>query len=91
MDDDGDGVPDGCDVCPDADDNLPGQQDDDDGDSVINCVDQCRGVDDAIYAPECEGAIPTLSAWGLTVLALILLVLAKVAFRPRSRIANSES
>ncbi|MCH7994401.1 MAG: IPTL-CTERM sorting domain-containing protein [Planctomycetes bacterium] len=90
LDNDGDGVPDGCDVCPNADDNLPGQQDDDDGDGVINCVDQCRGADDAIYAPECEGAIPTLSAWGLTVLALTLLVFAKVAFGRRSRIANSE-
>ena len=90
LDNDGDGVPDGCDVCPSTDDNLPGQQDDNDGDGVINCVDQCRGADDASYTPQCVGAIPTLSAWGLTVLALTLLVLAKVAFGRLSRIANLE-
>ena len=90
LDNDGDGVPDGCDACPGTDDNLPGQQDDDDGDGVLNCVDQCRGADDAIYTPQCVGAIPTLSAWGLTVLALTLLILAKVAFGRRSRIAKSE-
>ncbi len=39
-----------------------------------DCDDQCPGVDDAVFAPECEGAIPTTSQWGLIVLTLLLLV-----------------
>ena len=52
-----------------------------DGDEVINCVDQCPGVDDALFAPGCIGAIPTLSQWGLITLALLLLIGAKLRFR----------
>ncbi|MCH8914079.1 MAG: IPTL-CTERM sorting domain-containing protein, partial [Planctomycetes bacterium] len=55
---------------------------DEDGDGFLDCVDQCRGVDDAIFAPACDGAIPTLSEWGLAILALLLLVGGKVYFRP---------
>ncbi|MCH7729294.1 MAG: IPTL-CTERM sorting domain-containing protein [Planctomycetes bacterium] len=47
---------------------------DSDGDGVPDCDDQCPGVDDAVFAPECEGAIPTTSQWGLIVLTLLLLV-----------------
>ena len=56
---------------------------DEDGDGVLDCVDQCRGVDDAIFAPECDGAIPTVSEWGLVILALLLLVAGKVYFGRR--------
>ena len=73
ADADGDGVPDGCDDCPGSDDNLPGARDDTDGDGVLNCNDRCPVVDDTVFAPECEGAIPTTSEWGLVVLTLLLL------------------
>ena len=82
-DGDGDGVPgngDGCDQCPDNDDTVPGARDDADGDGVLNCNDKCNGVDDAVFAPECKGAIPTTSQWGLTVLALLLLTGGKIFF-----------
>ncbi|MCH8148155.1 MAG: S8 family serine peptidase, partial [Planctomycetes bacterium] len=88
LDADGDGVPDGCDACPGADDSLPGQQDDDDGDGVMNCIDKCPGVDDVVYAPECQKAIPALSVWGLIVLAVTLLVLAKIKFGRRRLDSN---
>ena len=55
-----------------------------DGDGVPDCTDQCRGVDDAIFAPDCEGAIPTMSEWGLVILALLLLVVGKVYFSRRA-------
>ena len=58
---------------------------DEDGDGILNCVDQCRGVDDAVFAPECDGAIPTVSEWGLAVLALLLLVVGKVYFGRRAQ------
>jgi hypothetical protein len=83
---DGDGVPDGCDICA-GDDNAPGATDDDDLDGVINCNDLCNGVDDAVFGPECEGAIPTVSEWGLVVLALLLLVAGKVYFGRRENLA----
>lgn len=38
------------------------------------------GVDDAIFSPQCVSAIPTVSAWGLVVLALLLLTGAKLVF-----------
>ncbi|MCH7926349.1 MAG: IPTL-CTERM sorting domain-containing protein, partial [Planctomycetes bacterium] len=80
ADADGDGVPDGCDQCPDSDDNAPGAGDDDDGDGVVNCNDRCPGVDDTVFAPECKGAIPTTSQWGLIVLTLLLLAGGKIFF-----------
>ena len=46
---------------------------DSDGDGVPDCHDQCLGVDDAIFAPDCVGAIPSVSTWGLIVLSLLLL------------------
>lgn len=44
---------------------------------------QCPGVDDAVFAPDCEDAIPTVSEWGMIVMAL-LLAGAKVYFNRRS-------
>ena len=60
-------VPDECETLPDAD--LDGAPD---------CSDLCPGVDDAVFAPGCVGAIPAVSQWGLVVLALLLLILAKL-------------
>jgi hypothetical protein len=37
-------------------------------------------VDDAVFAPGCKDAIPTVSAWGMVVLTLLLLTGAKVHF-----------
>lgn len=89
LDRDGDGVPDGCDGCPDDENKTdPGQcgcgrldTGDTDGDGVLNCIDLCNGVDDAVFGPECDGAIPTVSQWGLIVLTMLLLVAAKLSFR----------
>ncbi len=80
LDDDGDGVPDGCDECPGSDDGAAGALGDADGDGVLNCNDECDGVDDTVFAPECEGAIPTTSEWGLVVLTLLILVGGKIYF-----------
>jgi hypothetical protein len=57
---------------------------DDDGDGVANCNDQCPGVDDGVFAPDCQTAIPTISEWGLVILALLLLVAGKVYFGRRA-------
>ena len=87
MDTDGDTVPDFCDRCgPEGstdDDLAPGSLEDADGDGVLNCNDLCDGVDDAVFGPKCEGRIPTMSSWGLVVLALLLLVSSKVYFGRR--------
>ncbi|UCE58270.1 MAG: hypothetical protein JSU63_12600 [Phycisphaerales bacterium] len=85
-DSDGDGVCDSDDGCPDdptkidpgicgcgIDDNV-----DTDGDSTPDCVDQCPGIDDATFAPCDAEAIPTVSTWGLVIVALLLLIVAKV-------------
>jgi hypothetical protein len=61
-----------------------------DGDGVPNCEDQCPGIDDTIFGPgtgratSCVGAIPTVSEWGLMILALLLLVAGKVYFGRRA-------
>jgi hypothetical protein len=60
---------------------------DNDGDGFLNCVDQCAGADDAVFAPGCKGAIPTVSEWGLVILALLLLAAGKVYFGRRSATA----
>ncbi|MCH8147213.1 MAG: thrombospondin type 3 repeat-containing protein [Planctomycetes bacterium] len=96
-DGDGDGVPgngdcvalggESCDCCLDADDGEAGALGDDDGDGVRNCNDKCNGVDDAVFGPECDGKIPTVSEWGLVVLALLLLVAGKVYFGRRKELA----
>jgi hypothetical protein len=58
-----------------------------DGDGVLDCVDVCPGVDDNIFAPGCMQAIPTVSEWGLVVLALLLLVAGKIYFSRRTATA----
>ena len=81
-DTDGDGV---C----ESDDLCPGEPDiDSDGDSVPDCLDQCPGIDDTIDfdadgVPDCVQAIPTVSAWGVVILALLLMVGGKVYFGGR--------
>jgi hypothetical protein len=100
VDADGDGCYDGptCvpfDECPDdANKCAPGvcgcgvpDVGDDDGDGFLNCVDECAGVDDAVFAPGCVGAIPTVSEWGIAVLALLLLAAGKVYFGRRTAVA----
>jgi hypothetical protein len=62
---------------------------DDDGDGVPNCIDCLPGVDDAIFCPGCDypdcgDAIPTISEWGLVILALLLLAAGKVYFGRRA-------
>jgi hypothetical protein len=100
TDTDGDGTADCVDDCPlddNTDDdsvcdcNGPdswwagfNQPADDDGDGVPNCNDQCPGVDDGVFAPDCQTAIPTISEWGLVILALLLLVAGKVYFGRRA-------
>ena len=88
TDSDNDGTIDVCDGCV----NDPNKTDpgicgcgvsdlpDSDQDGVPDCVDVCPDLDD-IFAPDCNPAIPTVSEWGLVVLALMLLVLAKMSFR----------
>ncbi len=96
-DSDDDGVIDACDGCPD-DPNMtsPGVcgcgvlDIDSDLDTVPNCVDQCPGVDDLIDqdengTPDCVEQVPTLSAWGLIILALLLLAGGKIYFGMRHR------
>lgn len=51
--------------------------------SLPNCNEVCDGVDDAVFAPDCQDAIPTVSTWGLVVLTLLLLAVAKVFFGRR--------
>jgi len=60
---------------------------DTDADTVSDCLDQCPGKDDRIDAnangvPDClePTEIPTASAWGLVVLVLLLLTIAKLSF-----------
>jgi hypothetical protein len=98
-DSDGDGVEDCHDGCPnDPDKTDPGvcgcniPDDDSDGDTVPDCVDQCPGEDDLLDedhdgTPDCLGPtlIPTVSPWGLVVLALVLMTMARFRFRRRGR------
>jgi len=97
VDTDGDGTADGCDGCPnDAGKTSPGicgcgQPDlDSDGDTVADCLDQCPGEDDTIDddnsgIPDCVewAPIPTVTAWGLVVMTLLLFVFRKIHFGRR--------
>ena len=67
--------------------STPNDDADNDGDGFLNCVDQCAGADDAVFAPGCKTAIPTVSAWGLVILALLLLAAGKVYFGRRNATA----
>jgi len=58
---------------------------DSDFDSVADCIDQCPDADDRIDAdgngvPDCAQfqPIPTASTWGLGILTLLLLIVAKL-------------
>ncbi|UCE60007.1 MAG: exo-alpha-sialidase [Phycisphaerales bacterium] len=91
-DSDGDGVCDANDECPrDANKIEPGicgcgvdDDADSDGDGIPDCVDTCPGADDEEFGPCDAGAIPTVSEWGLLVLALLLLVAGKICFSTRT-------
>lgn len=101
LDTDGDGVSDCNDGCPlDPDKTKPGlcgcgESDvDSDGDSVPDCIDQCPGFNDLTDldndgVPDCLqfAPIPTTTAWGLAVLALMLLIGAKIRTWPKTSIA----
>ncbi|MCH8146641.1 MAG: thrombospondin type 3 repeat-containing protein [Planctomycetes bacterium] len=60
-----------------------------DGDGIVDACDLCRGIDDAVFAPECEGAIPTTSQWGLIVLTLLLLAGGKIYFSGRRSVPSA--
>jgi len=91
TDTDSDGTADCHDGCPtDPNKIAPGQCGcgqpdaiaDSDGDGILDCIDQCPGVNDTIDlnqngVPDCTEAIPAVSTWGLVVLTLLLLTLAK--------------
>ena len=101
VDTDGDGTANGCDGCPDdANKTSPGVcgcghlDVDSDGDTVLDCHDQCPGEDDTIDdddsgIPDCveQAPIPTVSAWALVVMTLLLLLLGKVYFGRRNVVA----
>ena len=81
-DTDGDGVCESNDVCPGAPDV------DSDGDTILDCLDQCPGGDDTVDfnadgIPDCLQAIPTVSTWGVVILALLLMVGGKLYFGRR--------
>ena len=78
-------------VCPDAAENFHIGEDcstDSDGDGVADPCDMCPGVDDTVYGPNCGAAIPTMSEWGLLVLALLMLSAGKVYFGTRRMAAD---
>lgn len=89
IDSDQDGTPDCIDGCPDDPDKTdPGvcgcgvSDIDSDGDTVPDCIDVCPGRDDLVDEdgngiPDClEGGavVPALSAWGIAIAALLVLV-----------------
>ncbi len=91
ADDDSDGVINACDGCPnDPNKIVPGNcgcgiaYTDADCDGVPDGEDLCPNVDDNIFGPGCVGAIPTVSAWGLVIIALVLLIAAKVGLYRRA-------
>ncbi len=90
-DSDGDGVCESQDGCPDdALKSAPGtcrcgfpDSGDADADGVLDCVDACPGVNDTLYGADCASAIPAVSSWGLVILALLMLTVAKLGAFPR--------
>ena len=53
---------------------------------IDDCPDTCPNVDDFLYGPCPQDAIPTVSEWGLVIMALLLLVAGKVYFGRRTAI-----
>ena len=85
IDTDDDGQPDACDPCP-AD-----NPDDLDGDGVCGSDDLCPDEDDTADEdgngiPDCLEKIPTVSAWGLVIIALLLLAGGKIYFGRRQAV-----
>jgi len=100
TDTDSDGTCDTGDGCPDDPAKiLPGgcgcgvPDLDGDADTVLDCDDQCPGQDDLLDenqngTPDClefQG-IPTVSAWGLLAMGLVLLIIAKSRRKPTSAV-----
>ena len=59
-----------------------------DGDGIEDCLDLCPGIDDNLDEdhngePDCLEAVPTVSEWGIVIMALALLTMAKLRFRRR--------
>lgn len=85
-DSDGDGIDDRCDQCPGVNDAVFG---------VRVCCGSgatCNANSDCPLGQSCQAAcscttIPTVSQWGLLVLALLLMVVAKVSFNRRTLLA----
>lgn len=96
TDSDGDGTADCHDACPlDSGKTESGVcgcgvgDADTDGDMVPDCNDVCPDADDRVdldqnLVPDCLQSIPATSSWGLLILALLLLVGAKV-YSPEAR------
>ena len=61
---------------------------DSDGDGVVDHCDLCPGVDDFVFGPGCVNAIPTVSEWGMVILALLLLTGGKVYFSRRLHVTS---
>jgi len=78
---DGDGVDELCDDCPGVDDAVFGTpvcQG-----TGVPCESNADCGPGGVCAPACGSAIPTVSQWGLVILALLLLVAGKVYFGKR--------
>lgn len=99
TDSDMDGTPNCNDGCPnDPNKLLPGvcgcgtSDADTDGDGVADCNDLCPGDDDSIDlngngVPDCTGEpIPTVSEWGIVIMALLLLAAGKIYFGTRREV-----
>lgn len=80
-DSDGDGVDDLCDDCPGVDDAIFGVPIC--AGSGAPCTEDTDCGPGGMCVPACNGAIPTVSQWGLVTLALVLLVSGKLYFGRR--------
>lgn len=83
-DSDGDGVDDLCDDCPGVDDAIFGVPVC--AGTGVPCSDDADCGPGGICIPACNGAIPTVSQWGLVTLALVLLIGGKLYFGRREAV-----